>query len=75
MKKSYFIRQFKSLLPDTISETSIDLNDPETTTLLFIGNIISKMDDLCQDYHDSIDSEMLDDQLISIVAMKYSIEW
>lgn len=75
MKKSYFIRSFQALLPDSVLNTTIDINDPESSTLLFIGDVISRMDSECQDYFDSVDSGMLDDQLIQIVATKYGIEW
>jgi hypothetical protein len=75
MKKADFIREFKALLPDSISDTSIDINDPETTTLLFIGETIVKMGDEYQDYFDSVDSGMIDDQLIQEIAEKYNIEW
>lgn len=73
--KKRFIKEFQTLLPDSISETSINLDDIESTTLLFIGSTISRMSQINQDYFDSIDSGMLDDQLINIVADKYQIEW
>jgi len=74
MKQVNFLNQFGSLLPDQLNDTSIDLNDIETTTLLFIGHTISMMDDEAQNYFDKA-SGKFDDMLIDIVAEKYSIEW
>lgn len=51
MNKRDFYNQFRSLLPDTFSETPIDLDDVETSTLLFAGSIISKMSDEAQKFH------------------------
>jgi hypothetical protein len=74
MKKVDFLKQFKSLLPDQLNDTSIDLNDIETTTLIFIGRTISQMEDEAQTYFDR-SSGKFDDMLIDIVAEKYKIEW
>ena len=73
--KTEFVKMFRALLPDSISDTSIDINDPETTTLLFIGFIISRMPKKYQEFYDYTDSGMLDDLLIDITARKYQIEW
>lgn len=74
------MRQFRDLLPATLSDTSIDLNDVETSTLLFVGGIISRMTDEAQLSYDNFDQESgicdtFDDLLISIVADKYKLEW
>jgi len=74
MNKQMFLDEFKAILPDSLNHTSIDLDDIETTTLLFTGSQISKMSKRAQDYFDSC-SPYLEDMLINIVANKYCIEW
>jgi len=74
MTKVNFLNQFRSLLPNQLDSTSIDRDDIETTTLLFVGESISRMTKEAQSYFDKA-SGKLDDLLIDIVAEKYNIEW
>jgi hypothetical protein len=73
--KSRFLDSFKNLLPDTLSDTSIELDNPETSTLLFIGETISRMSEYLQSWYDGGKPDEFDDVLIDIVAEKYNIEW
>lgn len=74
MNKQVFLKEFRAILPDTLSETSIDLENPESTTLFWIGKIISKMSNDAQYWYDTTTVE-INDTLIDIVSKKYSIEW
>ena len=80
MKKREFLTQFSLLLPDKLSETSIEPDDIECTTLLFIGETISRMTIEAQSFYDQCDQESgifdsFDEWLLKIVAKKYKIEW
>jgi hypothetical protein len=74
MNKSIFLKEFKTLLPDSINETSINESNIETSTLLYIGYILSNMTKESDNwYFNSVID--IDELLIDIIAKKYKIEW